>query len=194
MSKIIYHQNCHKHEFVKKAKRMLNQIEQEYGVATYQGNFYCSITLTGINDLDRMQVKMYVETHLKELKRKIDKQLLQNEKLVNGDWNENYEEGYYMPSFKVEFELAEALNKVYNFIYSNYPEIEFKESVVFVFNQTSNEAKYNALKEHINTAPVFGFNRQYYGIMKDGSPKQFYGLSFSPYDLTDVIAVNVKYQ
>lgn len=97
MSKITYHKNCFKDKSVEKAKRMLNKIEKQFG--GFQGTFHCNIQLTGVNDIDRREVKSYIERHLKDLKRKIEKQLLQNEKLVNGEWNEEYEEGFLYAAF-----------------------------------------------------------------------------------------------
>ena len=78
MSKISYHKHGHKNEAVSKAKRMLIKIEKQFG--GFQGKFYCKIQLTGINDIDRLEVKNCVKRYLNELKEHIEKQLLKNEK------------------------------------------------------------------------------------------------------------------
>lgn len=126
MSKIIYHKNCIQHEAVEKAKRMFNKIEKQFG--GFQGTFYCHIQLTGVYEIDNREVKAYIENHLRDLKRKIEKQLLQNEKYVNGEVNEHYEEGYSIPPFSEELKIIEALNEISLFIRHNYPEIEVKKN------------------------------------------------------------------
>jgi hypothetical protein len=192
MSKIIYHKNCRQHEAVEKAKRMLNKIEKQFG--GFQGLFYCNIQLTGINDIDRREVKSYVERHLKELKKKIEKQLLQNEKLVNGDWNENYEEGFYLPPFKEELQIVEALNEVHKFIWDKYPEIEVKKSDEFVFTEQTPEGKFNEALRYFKSKPVEGFNQETFGIFEDGKRKKLYPLTFSPYELSTAKSVYVAFQ
>ena len=192
MSKISYHKNGHQHEAVIKAKRMLNKIEKQFG--GFQGKFYCNIQLTGINDIDRREVKSYVERHLNELKKHIEKQLLQNEKLVNGDWNEQYEEGFYMPTFKDKLQLIEALNEVYNFIWNNYPDIEVKKSQPFVFKAEIPEEKYNEAVNFFKQNPVYGFNQAYIAVLETGKSKKLYPITFSAYDLSNATGVYVEFQ
>ncbi|MEP7317189.1 MAG: hypothetical protein ABI921_00555 [Panacibacter sp.] len=192
MSKIIYHKNCRQHEAVAKVKRMLHKIEKQFG--GFQGTFYCNIQLTGVNDIDRREVKSYVEQHLKELKRKIDKQLLQNEKLVNGEWNESYEEGYYTPTFTEQLQIIEALNKVHSFIWSEYPEIEIKKSEPFVFTAENPAAKYEEAKRYFLSNPVVGFLQETFGIFENGVSRKLYPLTFSSYDLQNAKSVYVQYQ
>jgi hypothetical protein len=129
MSKIIYHKNCIQHEAVAKTKRLLNKIEKQFG--GFQGTFYCNIQLTGVYEIDNREVKLYIEHHLRDLKRKIEKQLLQNEYFVNGKVNEDYEEGYYIPPISEELKIIEALNEVVSFIRDNYPELEVKKPNIF---------------------------------------------------------------
>lgn len=99
---------------------MLNKIEKQFG--GFQGTFYCNIQLTGVSDIDNREVQSYIENHLRDLKRKIEKQLLQNQKFVNGEVNEDYEEGFYIPPFSEELKIVEALNQVVSYIRHNYPE------------------------------------------------------------------------
>lgn len=192
MSKISYHKNGHQHEAVAKAKRMLNKIEKQFG--GFQGKFYCNIQLTGINDIDRREVKSYVERHLKELKKHIEKQLFQNEKLVNGDWNEQYDEGFYMPTFKDELQLIEALNEVYNFIWNNYPDIDVKKSEQVVFTETTPEGKYNEAVNYFKAKPVYGFNQEYFAVLENGKSKKLYPMTFSAYDLSNATGVYAEFQ
>lgn len=192
MSKISYHKNGHQHEAVSKAKRMLNKIEKQFG--GFQGKFYCNIQLTGINDIDRREVKIYVERHLKELKKQIEKQLFQNEKLVNGDWNEQYEEGFYIPIFKDELQLIEALNEVYNFIWNNYPDIEVKKSEPIVFKSETPEEKYNEAVNFFKQNPVYGFNQEYFAVLENGKSKKLYPITFSAYDLSTATGVYAEFQ
>jgi hypothetical protein len=192
MSKITYHKNGHQHEAVVKAKKMLNKIEKQFG--GFQGKFYCNIQLTGINEIDRREVKSYVERHLKELKKQIEKQLLQNEKLVNGDWNEQYEEGFYMPTFKDELQLIEAINEVYNFIWNNYPDIDVKKSEHVVFKETTPEGKYNEAVNYFKAKPVYGFNQEYFAVLENGSSKKLYPITFSAYDLSNATGVYAEFQ
>lgn len=192
MSKITYHKNGHQNEAVSKAKRMLKKIEKQFG--GFQGKFYCNIQLTGINDIDRREIKSYVEKHLKELKKQIEKQLFQNEKLVNGDWNEQYEEGFYIPTFKDELQLIEALNEVYNFIWNNYPDIEVKKSEPFVFTAQTPEDKYNEVVNFFKQNPIYGFNQECYAVLENGSSKRLYPTTFSAYDLSNATGVFVEFQ
>ena len=76
MSKILFHKNCIQHEAVAKVKRMLNKIEKQFG--GFQGIFHCHISLTGVSDIDAKDLKYQIKNHLESLKKKIEKQLLQN--------------------------------------------------------------------------------------------------------------------
>lgn len=183
---------CRQHEAVAKAKRMLNKIEKQWG--GFQGTFWCNITLTGIDDIDMREVKSYVERHLKELKKKIEQQLFKNEKFVNGDWNEQYEDGYYIPPFTEELQIIEALNKVHSFIGHNYPEIEVKKSEEFVFTEQTPEGKYNEAVRYFKSKPVVGFNQEAFGVLENGESKKLYPLTFSLYDLSSAKSVYVAFQ
>lgn len=188
---LTYHKNCIKSEAVEKAKRMLSKIQKQFG--GFQGTFHCSITLTGVNEIDRKEIKHYIENHLKNLKRKIEKQLLQNEKLVNGEWNEEYEEGFYMPPFFEELKIVEALNQVHSYIWSNYPDIEVKKTEEFVFTETSPEGKYNESKNHFKSNPVVGFSQEYFAVMENGESRKLYPLTFSAYDLINAKSIYAQY-
>lgn len=192
MSKINYHIKAHKHEAVSKAKRMLNKIEKHYG--GFQGKFYCNIQFTGINDIDRREIKRLVEHHLKKLKLQIEKQLLQNEKFVNGDYNDNYEEGYYTPYFKDELQLIEALNEVYSFIWNNYPDIEVKQSEPYMFKSQTDQEKFNEAVSWSREKLIYGYNQVYYAITEDGKNKELFPLTLSTSDFTNTIGVFVSYQ
>lgn len=192
MSKITYHKNGHQHEGCAKAKRMLNKIEKRFG--GFQGDFYCNIKLTGINDIDRREVRSYIERHLKRLKDEIEKQLLQNEKLVKGEWNENYEEGFYLPAFKQELQIVEALYELYNFIWNKYPEIEVKKTEQFLFTSKTPEEKYNEAINYYKLNPVYGFKQEYFAILDDGSFEKLYPITFSAYNLSNAIGVFVEFQ
>jgi len=191
MSKIIYHKNCRQHEAVSKAKRMLSKIEKQFG--EFQGRFYCNIQLTGISAIDRSEVKSYIEKHLKDLKRNMEKQFLQNDKFINGEWNDNYEEGYYLPPLKEDFKIAEALNEVHSFIWSNYPEIDEKKSEPFIFTSESPEVKFEEAKRFFKSNPVNGFLQETFGVFENGKIKKLYPLTFSPYELSNAKSVYVQY-
>lgn len=191
MSKIIYHKNCIKNEAVEKAKRMLNKILKQFG--GFQGTFHCDIRLTGVNVIDRRNVKYYIEKHLKDLIRKIEKQCLQNEKMINGEWNEDYEEGFYMPPFLEELKIVEALNQVHSHIWSNYPDIEVKKTEPFVFSETSLEGKYSEVKNHFQNNPVFGFNQEYFAVLENGAERQLYPITFSAYDLINAKSIYAQF-
>ena len=128
------------------------------------------------------------------MKKQIEKQLFQNEKLVNGDWNEQYEEGFYIPTFKDELQLIEALNEVYNFIWNNYPDIEVKKSEPFVFTAQTPEDKYNEVVNFFKQNPIYGFNQECYAVLENGSSKRLYPTTFSAYDLSNATGVFVEFQ
>jgi hypothetical protein len=193
MSKISYHKNGHKHDAVAKAKRMLNKIEKQFGgLSSFQ--FYCDIQLTGINDIDRRDVKNYLEKHLKKLQKDIDKQLFRNEKMVNGDWNDEYEEGYWMPTLKEQMQVVEAINEVYNFIWNEYPDIEVKQSETLIFKETTPQAKYKEAVAYFKAKPIFGFNTEYFARLENGKSRKLYPITFSAHDLDNAIGVYAKYQ
>jgi hypothetical protein len=192
MSKIAYHKMCRHHEAVARAKRMLNKIEKRFG--GFQGEFYCNIQLTGIADIDGREVNSYVTRHLTELKKKIEHQLEKNEKWVNGEWNEQYEEGYYTPPLLEQFEIFEALKVVYSFIRSGYPEIEIKKSEVFVLTAQTPEAKYHEVLKFYRSKPVDGFNQEIFAVLENDEIKKLYPITFSVYDLTTVKSVFIEFQ
>ena len=169
MSKIVYHKYCIRHEAVAKVKRMLNKIERQFG--GFQGKFYCNIQLTGVDEIDKREVKSYIETHLRNLKRKIEKQLLQNEKYVNGEVNEDYEEGYYIPPFSEELKIIEALNNVSSFIWHEYPELEVKKTE-YVLTTTTPEEKLHETILYFKNNPVFGFCQEYFAVTENGESKR----------------------
>lgn len=191
MSKIIYHKNCRQHEVVAKAKRMLVKIDKQFG--GFQGTFYGKFQLTGINEIDRREVKGYIEQHLKKLKREIDKQLLRNEKLVNGEWNEDYEEGFCTAPFAEELQIVEALNEVHSFIYREYPDIETKKSDEFVFTTDCPTGKFEEANRHFRSNPIVGFLQETFGVFENGVSRKLYPLTFSKYDLQNAKAVYVQY-
>ncbi|MBW8326578.1 MAG: hypothetical protein K0M50_17570 [Prolixibacteraceae bacterium] len=186
MNKIIFHKNCIQHEAVAKVKRMLNKIKKDFG--GFQGIFYCSIQLTGVNDIDRKEIKSHIEKHLRNLKKKIDKQLLQNETFVSGEINEDYEEGFYIPPFTEELNLIESLNKVSSYIQNNYPEIKTKQSE-FIFTKNTSEEKFNEAKLHFQNNPIIGFSQEYFAVLENGENKKLYPFTFSSYDLIDAKSI-----
>jgi hypothetical protein len=190
MSKIIYHKNCIQHEAVGKVKRMLNKIEKQFG--GFQGTFYCNIQLTGVDEIDNREVKSYIENHLRDLKRKIEKQLLQNEKYVNGEVNEDYEEGYYIPPFSEELKIIQELNKVGSFIRHEYPELEVKKTE-YVLTTNSSEGKLNETKLHFKNNPVFGFCQEYFAVNENGESKRLYPLTISSYDFENAKSVRCEF-
>lgn len=191
MSKIIYHKYCRQHEAVSKVKRMLNKIEKQFG--GFQGTFYCNIQLTGVYELDRREVRMYIENYLKELQRKIDKQILQNQKLVNGEWNESYEEGYYMPPLLEQMQIVEALNEVHSYI-SNYPEPEPKKDV-FEFSNvaTHPEEKKREYIRHYEIHPLNGFNKTFFRIYPNEVKRELFPLTADVNDLKEAIGIETVY-
>jgi hypothetical protein len=193
MSKINYHKNCRQHEQVSKAKRMLNKIAKKYPWGGYP-EFYCTINFTGINEFDRSEVKRYVESHLKDLKQEIEKQLNSNELYLKGEKNEKYEEGFWMPTFKKKLQLIEELNEVYNFIWDKYPVIPFQKSEVYIFKGDTPEAKYNEAERKFKNHPVLGYNHEYYAVMENGKDKRLYSFTFSSFDLKDATGIYYQFQ
>lgn len=124
MSKIIFHKNGHQHEPVAKAKWMLNKIEDQF--EDILGSFYCKIQLTGINEIDKRQVKIYVGLHLNVLKKQIDELLLLNEEFGGRECKKNYDDDYFVQSARDQLELIKALGDVYRCIEKNYPYIDLK--------------------------------------------------------------------
>lgn len=190
MSKITYHKNCIHHDAAAKAKRMLVKIEKQFG--GFQGTFYCNMQLTGVYEIDNMNVKYYIEKHLKDLKSKIEKQLLQNEKFVNGQVNEDYEEGYYLPPVTEELKIIEALQNVGSHIRHNYPELETKKAE-FVLSGNSAEEKFNSAKLHFQSNPVFGFSQEYFAVLENGESKRLYPLTLSAYEFEKAKSIRVEY-
>lgn len=192
MSKIKYHENCRHHEAVSKVKRMLNKIEKQFG--GFQGKFYCTIQLTGVNDLDRRELKYQVEKHLKELKSKIEKELLKNEKLIGGEWNEEYEEGFYMPPLKEEMQLIEALKEIHSYIWSNYPELEPQKDVFQFSNVTAHpEEKKREYQRHYERNPLIGFNKTFFRVYPDGVKREIFPLTADVNDLKEATAIETVY-
>lgn len=191
MSKIIYHKRCFKHKEVQKVKRMLNVIEKQFG--GFQATFFISIELTGINDIDRREIKHLIENHLNSLKKKIEKQLLRNEKLVNGNWNEDYEEGFYTQPLSEELKIVELLNEIHSYIWNNYPVLETKKTEDYILKSDSSEAKYNELKRHFENNPVVGFCQEYFARLENGETKKLYPFTFSHYDLRDAKSVYAEF-
>lgn len=193
MSKIRYHENCRHHENVAKAKRMLNKIEKQFG--GFQGTFYCDIQLTGINDIDRKEVKFYIERHLEDLKQKIDKQLLANKKIVNGgEWNDGYEEGFYTPPLAEELQIVEALNQVYSYIWNHYPEIEKKKSQELVFTAENPEAKLDEAKRFFKSNSVIGFCKEAFVVLENSASRKLYPFTLSSHDFQGAKSVYMEYQ
>jgi len=190
MSKIIYHKNCIQHDAVAKAKRMLKKIEKQFG--GFNGIFYGTYQLTGVDEIDNKTVKWSVETHLKYLKNNIEKQLKQNEYFIDGKINEDYEEGFYIPQFSEELKLVEALSEVGSYIRHNYPELEVKKSE-FVFTKNTDEEKFNEVKLHFQNNPVIGFSQEYFAILESGEKKRLYPLTFSAYDLVNAKSILVEF-
>ena len=190
MSKITYHKNCIQHEAVAKAKRMFNKIEKQFG--GFQGIFYCHIQLTGVDDIDNKEVKLHIEKHLRELKAKIEKQLLRNDKFVNGEVNPDYEDEFYIPPFSEELKVVEALDEVGSYIRHNYPELEIKKTEL-VFLQKTNEDKFNEAKIYFQNNPVIGFSQEYFTILESGEKKKLYPFTFSAYDLENAKSIIVQF-
>lgn len=192
MSKITYHPEYRKHQFVAKAKQMLLKIDKEYG-GFDDGQFWCEIKLTGINEIDREEVKWLVEKHMEKCKNQIEKQLLQNKKFHSGDWNEKYQEGFYLPILKQDFQIVEALNNVYQFIWDKYP-VKTQRSETFVFTTTDYEDKYNEIHNHLKQNPIKGFKQEYYAILSNKKTRRLFPFTFSAYDLYDATGVYAEFQ
>ena len=193
MSKIKYHKNCRQHEAVSKAKRMLNKIEKQFG--GFQRTFYCNIELTGVNDIDRRELKYQVEKHLKELKSKIEKELLKNEKLIGREWNEQYEEGFYLPPLKEEMQIIEALKEIHSYIWDNYPEVEPQKDVFEFSNVMAHpEEKKNEYINHYKNHPIIGFNKTFFRIYPDGKKRELFPLTYDVNDLKEATAIETVYQ
>jgi len=190
MGKIIYHKNCIQHEAVAKVKRMLNKIEKQFG--GFQGIFYGNIKLTGVDEIDNREVKSYIEKHLRSLKNNIEKQLLRNEKFVNGEVNQDYEDEFYISPLSEELKLVEALDEVGSYIRHNYPELEIKKAE-FVFSKNSAEEKFTEAKLHFQNNPVVGFSQEFFTILENGEKKKLYPLTFSSFDLIDAKSICVEY-
>lgn len=190
MSKIIYHKNCIQHEGVEKAKRMLNKIEKQFG--GFNGIFYCHISLTGVSDIDAKEIKYQIKNHLESLKKKIEKQLFQNEIYVNGEINEDYEEGFYIPPFAEELKLIESLNEVSSFIRNKYPKLKVKQSE-FIFTKDNQDDKFNEAKYHFQNNPIIGFSQEYFAMLETGEKKKLYPFTFSSYDLINAKSIRVEF-
>lgn len=192
MSKIIYHKHGHRNDAVAKAKRMLNKIDKKYG--GIGGRFYCNIELTGINIIDRGNVKFYLAKHLKNLREKILQQLNQNSELIGIDPNEDYEEGFHISDLKREMEIIDDIHEVYSFIWALYPEVDWITSDPYVFTSETSEGKYNEAIAHHKSNPVIGFNQEYYVILYNGKSQQLFPLSLSHFDFRDARSMYVYYQ
>jgi hypothetical protein len=190
MSKIIYHKNCIQHEAVAKAKRMLNKIEKQFG--GFQGLFHCHISLTGVSDIDAKEMKYQIKNHLESLKKKIEKQLFQNEIYINGEINEDYEEGFYISPFSEELKLIESLNEVSTYIRNKYQGLKVKQSE-FIFSKNNAEEKYNEAKLHFQDNPVIGFSQEYFVVFENGERKRLYSLTFSAYDFENAKSILVEF-
>lgn len=190
MRRIIYHKNCIQHEAVRKAKRMLSKIEKQFG--GFYGLFHCHISLTGVSDIDAKCIKYQIKNHLDSLKKKIEKQLLQNEIYINGEINKDYEDGFYIPPFAEELKLIESLNEVSSYIRNNYPNLKVKQSE-FIFQKNSAEEKYNEAKLHFQNNPVIGFSQEYFAVLENGESKRLYSLLFSAYDLENAKSIRVEF-
>lgn len=186
---ITYHKKAHKHSQCAKAKRLLNKILKEF-----QGELYMNIELTGINNIDSTEVKIYVERHFDDLKKMMEQQLLQNKKFIDGKLNEDYEDGYNIHHLKYKLSLIEKLNEVYEFIFFRYPTVEFKQTDLYVFKKEDSQEKYYELKYFLEKNPVAGFNQEYYAVLNDESHKRLYPFTFSHGDLLEATSVYVKFK
>ena len=190
MSKILFHKNCIKHEAVAKVKRMLNKIDKQFG--GFQGIFFCHITLTGVESIDNKEINYRIKSQLESLKKKIEKQLFQNEIYVNGEINEDYEEGFYIPPFSEELKLIESLNEVSSYIRNEYPELKVKQSE-FIFTKDNQDDKFNEAKYHFQNNPIIGFSQEYFAILESGEKKKLYPFTFSSYDLINAKSIRVEF-
>ncbi|AYQ31416.1 hypothetical protein [Runella sp. SP2] len=119
---------------------------------------------------------------------------MRNQKLVKGDWNAEYEEGYDILTFQNKSQLIEAIYEVYSFIWDNYPDIEFQRSDVFIFKETTSEGKYKEAKNYFQSNPVNGFNQELFVVLNNGASKMVHGITFSHYHFSDATGVYVKFQ
>lgn len=190
MNNITYHKYKRKHEAVEKAKEMLNKIEKKSG----DFELSCYFQLTGVREIDKDEVKFFFRIHWKALIKQMEQQLLNNEMLVGGQWNENYTEGFCVPTFKEAVQLIEALDDVYNFICNYYPEIERKKSEPIVFKDTTTRGKYLEATNYFAANPVHGFKPKYFAVLEDGELKEFYPATISLYDLTLATSIYFEYQ
>lgn len=190
MSKILFHKNCIQHEAVAKVKRMLNKIDKQFG--GFHGIFFCHITLTGVESIDNKEINYRIKSQLESLKKKIEKQLFQNEIYVNGEINEDYEEGFYIPPFSEELKLIESLNEVSSYIRNKYPELKVKQSE-FIFTKDNQDDKFNEAKYHFQNNPIIGFSQEYFAILESGEKKKLYPFTFSSYDLINAKSIRVEF-
>jgi len=179
------------HSAVKKAKAMLTIIEKKFG--SYQGQFYCNIFLTGINVLDRNEIRMYTEMQLKKIKEKIEIQFTQNEILINGEWNDNFQEGYYLKHLKDNLAVADALIELHSFIWSNYPEIDLKKSKICTLSSVDSKEKFQEAKNFFLVNKVDGFIQETIGVFECGKTKTIYRLTFEHTDLLNIKSVYHTY-
>lgn len=190
MSKILFHKNCIQHEAVTKVRRMLNEIDKQYG--GFQGIFFCHTTLTGVQSIDIKEINYRIKSQLQSLKKKIEKQLFQNEIYINGKINEDYEEGFYIPVFSEEFKLIESLNEVSLYIRNKYPQLKINQ-YEFTFTKNTAEEKYNEVKLHFQNNPIAGFSQEYFAVFESGEKKRLYPLTFSAYDLEKAKNILVEF-
>jgi hypothetical protein len=193
MSKIKYHKMAHRHEAVAKTKRMLTKIDKQYG--GIGGRFYCNIQLTGVEEIDSVDIKGFLTHHLNDLKKNIEKQLSKNEKYIGIDFNEDYEEGFDIYSIKKELILIELLDNVYTHVCAEYPIIEVKKTNEVCFDENDLAlAKHKKATDFFNQNPVCGFNVEFYAKRADGAEKRLWGLTCTAYDLKDAVSVYATYQ
>lgn len=192
MIKISYHKHAHKHEAVIKAKKMLNTIEKKF--CNHYIECFSVVQLTGINEIDRQEVKCCIEDHLKNLKKNIEEQLFQNQKFIDGIYNLQYDEGYHTPALIHDFKLIKELDETYSFILNSYPKIELKKSEIFVFTTKKPEDKYNEIVNHFKENIVTGYNKEYFAVLENGIEKKLYPQNFSSQDLSDAVGVYLLYQ
>ncbi len=186
MSKIIYHKNCIQHESVGKAKRMLKKIAKQFG--GFEGQFYCNIKLTGVNEIDNREVELYIERYFMKLKKEIDQQFLRNKFFVDGEENEDYEKGYYLQPISKKFEIIKALNEVGFFIRNNYPVLEVKR-YEYLLTANSSEGKLDETILHFRNNPVFGFCQEFFVVFKNGKSKSLCFMTISSYDFENAKSI-----
>ena len=111
---------------------------------------------------------------------------------INGEINEDYEEGFYIPTFSEELKLIESLNEVSSYIRNKYPRLKVKQSE-FIFTKENHEEKFNESKLHFQLNPVVGFSQEYFAILENGEKKRLYPLTFSSYDLINAKSILVEF-